>query len=114
MTIEIKRVNMYKITASDLDGTLLTSEHKIPAFTKQVLNQLHQQGKEFIFATGRHHIDVELSDSNICVQLTLFIIRLHIFCKLYTGRLTSVWLTRFLVLPIGIAVLTGYSIRMEC
>ncbi|MGB5446894.1 MAG: Cof-type HAD-IIB family hydrolase [Psychromonas sp.] len=49
---------MYKITASDLDGTLLTSDHKIAPFTKEVLNQLHAQGKEFIFATGRHHIDV--------------------------------------------------------
>ena len=49
---------MYKIAASDLDGTLLTSDHKILPFTKQVLTQLHEQGKEFIFATGRHHIDV--------------------------------------------------------
>lgn len=49
---------MYKITASDLDGTLLTSEHKIPPFTKKVLTQLHEQGKTFIFATGRHHVDV--------------------------------------------------------
>lgn len=49
---------MYKITASDLDGTLLTSEHKILPFTKEVLTQLHKQGKEFIFATGRHHTDV--------------------------------------------------------
>ena len=49
---------MYKIAESDLDGTLLTSEHQILPFTKQVLTQLHEQGKEFIFATGRHHIDV--------------------------------------------------------
>ena len=49
---------MYKITASDLDGTLLTSDHKILPFTKKVLTQLHKQGKEFVFATGRHHIDV--------------------------------------------------------
>ena len=49
---------MYKIVASDLDGTLLTPDHKIAPFTKKVLNQLHQQGKDFIFATGRHHIDV--------------------------------------------------------
>ncbi|WP_299017315.1 Cof-type HAD-IIB family hydrolase [uncultured Photobacterium sp.] len=49
---------MYKIVASDLDGTLLTPDHKIAPFTKQVLNQLHQVGKDFIFATGRHHIDV--------------------------------------------------------
>ncbi len=49
---------MYKITASDLDGTLLTSDHKIPPFTQKVLTQLHEQGKTFIFATGRHHADV--------------------------------------------------------
>lgn len=49
---------MYKIVASDLDGTLLTPEHKIAPFTKDVINQLHHQDKAFIFATGRHHIDV--------------------------------------------------------
>ncbi|MGF1713580.1 Cof-type HAD-IIB family hydrolase [Photobacterium chitinilyticum] len=49
---------MYKIVASDLDGTLLTPDHKIAPYTKEVLNQLHQQDKDFIFATGRHHIDV--------------------------------------------------------
>lgn len=49
---------MYKIAASDLDGTLLTSDHRIPPFTKEVLIRLHEQGKDFIFATGRHHIDV--------------------------------------------------------
>lgn len=49
---------MYQIIASDLDGTLLTPDHKIAPFTKDTLNQLHRQGKDFIFATGRHHIDV--------------------------------------------------------
>ena len=49
---------MYKIVASDLDGTLLTSDHQILPFTQQILTQLHQQGKHFIFATGRHHVDV--------------------------------------------------------
>ncbi|WP_354624501.1 Cof-type HAD-IIB family hydrolase [Psychromonas sp. MME2] len=49
---------MYKIAASDLDGTLLTSDHKISPFTKNILTQLHNQGVDFIFATGRHHIDV--------------------------------------------------------
>ena len=51
-------MDMYQIVASDLDGTLLTSKHQITAYTKQVLTQLHQQGKAFIFATGRHHVDV--------------------------------------------------------
>jgi len=49
---------MYKMVASDLDGTLLTSSHQIPPFSQQVLSQLHHQGIAFIFATGRHHIDV--------------------------------------------------------
>jgi len=49
---------MYKMVASDLDGTLLNSNHQIPPFSQQVLSQLHQQGIAFIFATGRHHIDV--------------------------------------------------------
>tara|TARA_R110001583_G_scaffold38455_3_gene124290 strand:+ start:2669 stop:3469 length:801 start_codon:yes stop_codon:yes gene_type:complete len=49
---------MYNIVASDLDGTLLTSEHQISDFTSKILTQLHYQGMDFIFATGRHHIDV--------------------------------------------------------
>ncbi|ODP97801.1 MULTISPECIES: Cof-type HAD-IIB family hydrolase [unclassified Salinivibrio] len=49
---------MYKLVASDLDGTLLTPEHRIAPYTKQVLQQLHQQGIHFVFATGRHHVDV--------------------------------------------------------
>lgn len=49
---------MITIVASDLDGTLLTPEHKIADFTKKTLNKLHQQELTFIFATGRHHIDV--------------------------------------------------------
>lgn len=46
------------IVASDLDGTLLAPNHQLSEFTKQTLKQLHQQGHTFIFATGRHHVDV--------------------------------------------------------
>ncbi len=49
---------MITIVASDLDGTLLTPEHKIADFTKKTLNKLHKKNLTFIFATGRHHIDV--------------------------------------------------------
>ncbi|MGL5336132.1 MAG: Cof-type HAD-IIB family hydrolase [Enterovibrio sp.] len=49
---------MFKLVASDLDGTLLTPEHTIAPFTREVLQRLHEQSKHFIFATGRHHIDV--------------------------------------------------------
>lgn len=49
---------MFKIVASDLDGTLLNPEHTISPYTKSVLQRLHQAGVHFVFATGRHHIDV--------------------------------------------------------
>lgn len=49
---------MYQLIASDLDGTLLTPDHKIAPYTKATLQALHAQGKHFVFATGRHHIDV--------------------------------------------------------
>ncbi len=47
-----------KIVASDLDGTLLAPDHKLSNFTKNTLKELHNKGFTFIFATGRHHIDV--------------------------------------------------------
>ncbi|WP_434357816.1 Cof-type HAD-IIB family hydrolase [Parasalinivibrio latis] len=49
---------MYKIVASDMDGTLLTPDHRVAPYTQSVLHRLHDQGKQFIFATGRHHLDV--------------------------------------------------------
>lgn len=48
----------YKIIASDLDGTLLTPDHKIAPYTRDIVKRLHQQGTIFVIATGRHHIDV--------------------------------------------------------
>ncbi len=48
----------FRIVASDLDGTLLQPNHQLSDFTKQTLKQLHQAGYTFVFATGRHHVDV--------------------------------------------------------
>jgi len=48
----------YKIIASDLDGTLLAPDHQLSDFSKQTLKELHNKGYTFIFATGRHHVDV--------------------------------------------------------
>lgn len=54
----------FKIIASDLDGTLLSSNSQLSAFTKATLSTLHQQGLTFVFSTGRHHIDVaDIRDS---------------------------------------------------
>lgn len=47
-----------KIVASDLDGTLLAPDHQLSELSKQTLKKLHDNGYAFIFATGRHHIDV--------------------------------------------------------
>ncbi|QMV15888.1 Cof-type HAD-IIB family hydrolase [Vibrio spartinae] len=55
MTLTSKDI---RIVASDLDGTLLAPDHKLSPFTKSTLKDLHQKGYTFIFATGRHHIDV--------------------------------------------------------
>ncbi len=49
---------MYQIVASDLDGTLLSPEHSLTDFTAQTLHQVTEKGVSFVFATGRHHIDV--------------------------------------------------------
>ena len=46
-----------KVVISDLDGTLLNSDHTISAYTKSVFKELHQQDYLIIVATGRHHMD---------------------------------------------------------
>lgn len=48
----------YKAVISDLDGTLLNSEHKISAYTKTVIKSIIDSGIKFFIATGRHHTDV--------------------------------------------------------
>lgn len=49
---------MYKIIASDMDGTLLNPEHRIGSYTREILHTLYERGYIFAFATGRHHIEV--------------------------------------------------------
>ena len=46
-----------KVVISDLDGTLLNSDHTISAYTKSVFQELHNQNYLIIVATGRHHMD---------------------------------------------------------
>ncbi len=48
----------FQIVASDLDGTLLAPDHQLSEYSKSTLQELHQKGFTFVFATGRHHIDV--------------------------------------------------------
>ncbi|CAL4317941.1 Pyridoxal phosphate phosphatase YigL [Buchnera aphidicola (Eriosoma grossulariae)] len=59
---------MYKIIVSDLDGTLLTSQYNITDFTKKILLLLISKGVHFIFATGRHYIDVFKISDNLNIK----------------------------------------------
>lgn len=49
---------MYQVIATDLDGTLLNSEHQIDPFTVATLQELEARGLRFVIATGRHFRDV--------------------------------------------------------
>lgn len=44
---------MYKLIASDLDGTLLNSYGEVTENTKQVIKKIQDKGIEFIIASGR-------------------------------------------------------------
>ncbi len=60
-----------KVIVSDLDGTLLNSNHEITVETKAVFNQLHQKGYVIIIATGRHHIDTQAIIKGLDIPLYL-------------------------------------------
>lgn len=49
---------MYRLVVSDLDGTLLTPEHRLGAYTQAVLERLRARGVELILASGRHFQDI--------------------------------------------------------
>lgn len=54
---------MYKLIVCDLDGTLLTPEHRLGDYTRSVLARLREQGMELMLASGRHFQDIRtLSD----------------------------------------------------
>lgn len=49
---------MYKVIATDLDGTLLNSDHQLDAYTVETVRALAARGVQFVLATGRHAVDV--------------------------------------------------------
>jgi Cof subfamily protein (haloacid dehalogenase superfamily) len=56
-----------KVVITDLDGTLLNSNHQISEYTKTVFQQLHLENFLLIVATGRHHLDaIHLVESLGC------------------------------------------------
>ncbi|MDV2857729.1 Cof-type HAD-IIB family hydrolase [Oceanimonas sp. CAM02] len=62
---------MYDVIVSDLDGTLLNSQHRISGYTQDVLHELTRRGVEFIVATGRHHVDVRAMRDQLGLNVTL-------------------------------------------
>ncbi|OQM34088.1 Cof-type HAD-IIB family hydrolase [bacterium endosymbiont of Pedicinus badii] len=59
---------MFRIVVSDLDGTLLSKNHRIEIFTKKILQRVIKKGIHFIFATGRHHIDVKKIQNDLKIK----------------------------------------------
>ena len=49
---------MYKVIATDLDGTLLNSDHQLDPYTIDTVRRLDRDGLQFVIATGRHYADV--------------------------------------------------------
>jgi len=59
---------MYQVVASDLDGTLLAPDHTLKPYTKETLQLLTARGINFVFATGRHHVDVSQIRDNLGIS----------------------------------------------
>ncbi|WP_295383915.1 Cof-type HAD-IIB family hydrolase [uncultured Thiodictyon sp.] len=49
---------MVQLIVCDLDGTLLTPEHRLGDYTRSVLERVRAQGLEVILASGRHFQDI--------------------------------------------------------
>ena len=59
---------MYQVVASDLDGTLLSPDHTLSPYAKETLKLLTARGVNFVFATGRHHVDVVQIRDNLEIK----------------------------------------------
>lgn len=51
---------MVKLVVSDLDGTLLTPEHRLGDYTRRVLARVRAAGVELVLASGRHFMDLRV------------------------------------------------------
>ncbi|GAB6107106.1 Cof-type HAD-IIB family hydrolase [Fusibacter bizertensis] len=60
-----------KAVISDLDGTLLNSEHTLSEYSKSVVKALSDQGIHFMIATGRHHMDASKIREKLGVEAYL-------------------------------------------
>ena len=65
---------MIKLIASDMDGTLLNHNHKIPKENVDLINYAKNQGIEFVVATGRAYYEAlpALNEENINCDVISF------------------------------------------
>ena len=65
---------MIKLIASDMDGTLLNHNHKIPKENVELINSAKKQGIEFVVATGRAYYEAlpALNEENINCDVISF------------------------------------------
>lgn len=50
---------MYNLVVTDLDGTLLNTNHRVDDYTKKVLQDLYNANINIVIATGRSYIDAK-------------------------------------------------------
>lgn len=58
----------FRAIISDLDGTLLNTEHRLSRLTIKTLEQLNQLGVEIFLATGRNYPDVKHIVANLNIN----------------------------------------------
>ena len=49
----------YKLVVCDMDGTLLTSQHRISDYTADIIKKIEKKGVKFLIATGRPFLDAK-------------------------------------------------------
>lgn len=62
---------MYKVVVSDLDGTLLSSNHEVSEFSKKTIKELINNGIQFYIATGRAYPDAKRIMKTIGINIPL-------------------------------------------
>ena len=65
---------MIKLIASDMDGTLLNSDHKIPKENIELIKFVQKNGIQFVVATGRAYYEAlpALNDESIKCDVISF------------------------------------------
>ena len=64
---------MIKLIATDMDGTLLTSEKKFPPHMFNIIDQLHEREIKFAVASGRQYYTLLKDFESVKDEVTLFV-----------------------------------------